>query len=232
MRQRQGTLLCLAVGLAFVLAVSLISLLAPRQGTAYAQSGPFISVSIGQNRLPQGGATYLVGGFRNMPQDPNDDGEFHPDVDFRLDLERDSDGSWVDENDCTPSLFGRNYTFNTWWRDDIQVFGGTDNLAIARDCPVGTYRVVTTARYRSTNTVFVTTTNSLTIINGPRVAIEFPAGPYYRGNEIDIDLEFSYLNNLQDRSDLGYRADVMRIISEDSRNYADPCEGHGAWQRR
>ena len=225
MRQRQGTLLCLAVGLAFVLAVSLISLLAPRQGTAYAQTGPSVDVSIGQNRLPQGGATYLVAGFRNMPQDPNDDGEFHPDVDFRLDLERSSDGSWVEENDCTPSLFGRNYTFNTWWRDDLQVFGGTDNLAIARDCPVGTYRVVTTARYRSTNTVFVSTTNSLTIINGPRVAIEFPAGPYYRGNEIDIDLEFSYLNNLQDRSGLGYRADVMRIISEDSRNYADPCEG-------
>ncbi len=86
---------------------------------------------------------------------------------------------------------------------------------------------MTTARYRSTNTVFVTTTNSLTIINGPRVAIEFPAGPYYRGNEIDIDLDFSYLNNLQDRSGLSYRADVMRIISADSRNYADPCEGTG-----
>ncbi len=220
MRQRQGTLLCIAVGLAFVLVVSLISLLAPRQGTAYAQSSSSAVVSIGQNRLPQGGKTYLVAEFRNMPQDPNDDSAFHPDVDFRLDLQRDSDGSWVDEDDCTPSLFGRNYSFDTWWRDDILVFGGTDNLVIERNCPVGTYRVVTTARYRSTNTVFVTTTNSLTIINGPRVAIEFPAGPYYRGNEIDIDLDFSYLNNLQDRSGLSYRADVMRIISADSRNYS------------
>ena len=225
MRRRQGMLLCIAVGLAFVLVVSLISLLAQRQGTAYAQSNPAIYVSIGQNRLPQGGKTYLHGRFDNMPQDPNDDGAFHPDVDFRLDLQRDSDGSWVDENDCTPSLFGKNFTFNTWWRASIGVFGNMDNLVIARNCPVGSYRVVTTARYRSTNTVFVTTTNSLTIINGPQVTIGFSPGPYYRGNEIDVDLEFSYLNNLQDRSGLSYRADIMRIISESSRNYADDCEG-------
>ena len=121
MRQRQGTLLCIAIGLAFVLAASLISLLAPSQGTAYAQTTPSASISIGEYTLPQGGATYLVVGFRNMPQDPSDDGKFHPDLVFRLDLHRNSDGSWVEENDCDSTLFGKNYHFNTWWRDDIDL---------------------------------------------------------------------------------------------------------------
>ena len=49
--------------------------------------------------------------------------------------------------------------------------------------------------------------------------------PYYRGNEIDVTMEFTYLNNLQDGSNLTYRADVMKIHSENSRNYANDCEG-------
>ncbi|MCY4118884.1 MAG: putative Ig domain-containing protein [Caldilineaceae bacterium] len=225
MRQRQGTLLCIAIGLAFVLAASLISLLAPSQGTAYAQTTPSASVSIGEDTLPQGGATYLAVGLRNMPQDPNDDGEFHPDLVFRLDLHRNSDGSWVEENDCDSTLFGKNYHIDTWWRDDITFFRGTDNLNIARDCPTGSYRVTVTAKNNSTNTTIATDTRSLTVLEGPDVDIGFSAQPYYRGNEIDVTMEFSHLNNLQDRSGLSYRADIMKIISENSMNYADDCEG-------
>ncbi len=225
MRQRQGTLLCIAIGLAFVLAASLISLLAPSQGTAYAQTTPSASVSIGEDTLPQGGATYLAVGLRNMPQDPNDDGEFHPDLVFRLDLHRNSDGSWVEENDCDSTLFGKNYHIDTWWRDDITFFRGTDNLNIARDCPTGSYRVTVTAKNNSTNTTIATDTRSLTVREGPEVDIGFSAQPYYRGNEIDVTMEFSHLNNLQDRSGLSYRADIMKIISENSMNYADDCEG-------
>ncbi len=225
MRQRQGTLLCIAIGLAFVLAASLISLLAPSQGTAYAQTTPSASISIGEDTLPQGGATYLAVGLRNMPQDPDDDGEFHPDLVFRLDLHRNSDGSWVEENDCDSTLFGKNYHIDTWWRDDITFFRGTDNLNIARDCPTGSYRVTVTAKNNSTNTTIATDTRSLTVLEGPDVDIGFSAQPYYRGNEIDVTMEFSHLNNLQDRSGLSYRADIMKIISENSMNYADDCEG-------
>ena len=225
MRQRQGTLLCIAIGLAFVLAASLISLLAPSQGTAYAQTTPSVSLSIGESTLPQGGATYLVLGLNNMPQDPTDDGAFHPDLVFRVDLHRNSDGSWVGENDCDPDLFGRNYRPNTWWRAELKVWGGTDNLNIARDCPAGSYRVTATAKDTSDNTTIATDTRSLTIQEGPDVDIGFSAQPYYRGNEIDVTMEFSHLNNLQDRSGLSYRADIMKIISENSMNYADDCEG-------
>ncbi|MDE0070779.1 MAG: putative Ig domain-containing protein [Caldilineaceae bacterium] len=225
MRQRQGTLLCIAIGLAFVLAASLISLLAPSQGTAYAQTTPSASISIGEDTLPQGGATYLAVGLRNMPQDPDDDGEFHPDLVFRLDLHRNSDGSWVEENDCDSTLFGKNYHIDTWWRDDITFFRGTDNLNIARDCPTGSYRVTVAAKNNSTNTTIATDTRSLTVLEGPDVDIGFSAQPFYRGNEIDVTMEFSHLNNLQDRSGLSYRADIMKIISENSMNYADDCEG-------
>ena len=225
MQQRQGTLLCIAIGLALVLAASLISLLAPSQGTAFAQTAPYVSLSIGENTLPQGGATYLVLGLNNMPQDPSDDGAFHPDLVFRVDLHRNSDGSWVEENDCDPDLFGKNYHPNTWWKAEYQVWGGTDNLNIARDCPAGSYRVTATAKDNSDDTTIATDTRSLTVREGPDVDIEFSAQPYYRGIDIDVIMEFSHLNNLQDRSGLSYRADIMKIISESSMNFADDCEG-------
>lgn len=227
MRQRQGTLLCIAIGLAFVLAASLISLLAPGRSTAYAQTTPYVGLSIGENTLPQGGATWLVLTLRNMPQDPNDDGKFHPNLVLRVDLHRNSDGSWVEENDCDSKLFGRNYKLDTWWRDDISVWGGTDNLNVARDCPAGNYRVTATAKNNSTDEVIATDTNTLTVREGPDVDIGLSAAPYYRGNEIDVTMEFSHLNNLLDRSNLSYRADIMEIVSENSMNYADPCEGTG-----
>ena len=49
--------------------------------------------------------------------------------------------------------------------------------------------------------------------------------PTIRGNEIDVTMEFTYLNNLQDGSNLTYRADVMKIHSENSLNFANDCEG-------
>ena len=181
---------------------------------------------MGESTLPQGGATYVVGQFSNMPQDPNDDTKFHPDLEFRLDMQRSSEGTWIEENGCDPSLFGRNYTFDTWWRSEITVWSGSlNNFVVESDCPVGAYRILTTAKNRSTNTVLITTTKSVTIIHGPQVEIELSSEPYYRGNEIDVTMEFTYLNNLQDGSNLTYRADVMKIHSENSLNFANDCEG-------
>ena len=225
MRQRTEMLI-VALGFSLVLLAALVAALSPRAQSAFAQSDPRISISMGERTLPQGGATYLVGQFYNMPQDPNDETEFHSDLIFRLDMQRSSEGTWIEENECDPSLFGRNYTFNTWWRSDITVWAGSlNNFVVESDCPVGTYRILTTAKYRSTNTVLITTTNSVTIIHGPQVEIELSSEPYYRGNEIDVTMEFTYLNNLQDGSNLTYRADVMKIHSENSRNYANDCEG-------
>ncbi len=166
MRQRTE-MLTAALGLSLVLLAALVAALSPRAQSAYAQSDPRISVSIGESTLPQGGGTYLVGQYYNMPQVPNDDTEFHPDLISRLDMQRSLEGTWIEENGCDPNLFGRNYTFNTWWRSPVDVWsGGSDNLVIESDCPVGTYRILTTAKYRSTNTTdgsFDSTSDSFTI---------------------------------------------------------------------
>ena len=48
-----------------------------------------------------------------------------------------------------------------------------------------------------------------------------------RGVQTDVTLRFSHLNNIQDDPTLSYRADIMRLISANSRNYANECEGTG-----
>ena len=57
--------------------------------------------------------------------------------------------------------------------------------------------------------------------------IEMSSDAFYRGATSDVTMEFSYLNNLQDGSNLSYRADIMRIISDFYLNWANDCEGTG-----
>ena len=71
-----------------------------------------MSVSLGEGTLPQGGTTYLVVGFRNMPKDPQNSGAYHPDLRYRLDLERNTDGTWGDANDCELGEFDRDINFS------------------------------------------------------------------------------------------------------------------------
>ena len=66
-----------------------------------------------------------------------------------------------------------------------------------------------------------------TVVAGPSVTIALSSASFYRGTSSDVTMEFSYLNNVQDGSDLSYRADIMRIISENSLDFADKCEGAG-----
>ena len=66
-----------------------------------------------------------------------------------------------------------------------------------------------------------------TVVAGPSVTIMLSSASFHRGTSSDVTMEFSYLNNVQDGSDLSYRADITRIISENSLDFADKCEGAG-----
>ncbi len=228
MHRRRELLIGVLIGLSFMLLASLAAAIAPRSRMAYAQSNPWISISIGEDTLPQGGATYLVGGLNNMPQDPNDDGKFHPDLRYRFDLERNNEGTWTEANECEESSFvGSDNYIGTWYRSPLDVgTGSLRSFTIPSNCPVGSYRVLATAKY-SPNTIIVTATHDLTIIHGPEVSIQLSSDSFYRGTSTAVTLEFNHLNNIQDDPTLSYRADVMRIISENSMNYANDCEGTG-----
>ena len=228
MHRRRELLIGVLIGLSFMLLASLAAAIAPRSRMAYAQSNPWISISTGENTLPQGGATYLFGELHNMPQDPNDDGKFHPDLRYRFDLERNNEGTWTEANECEESsIVGSDNYIGTWYRSPLDVGTGYfSNLVIPSNCPVGSYRVLATAKY-SPNTIIVTSTRELTVIHGPAMEIKMSSAAFYRGATSDVTMEFSYLNNLQDGSNLSYRADIMRIISDFYLNWANDCEGTG-----
>ena len=226
MRMRKELLIGILIGLSFMLLASLAAAIAPRSRTAYADSHPYILISVGESTLPQGGTTYLVGGLNNMPQDPDDDRAFHPDLRYRFDLERNDEGTWNEANECeVSSVVGSDNYIGTWYRSPLQVgTGSVRNFTIPSNCPVGSYRILATAKY-SPNTIVVTATHDLTIIHGPEVSIQLSSDSFYRDTSTAVTLEFNHLNNIQDDPTLSYRADVMRIISENSFNYANDCEG-------
>ena len=93
MHRRKEFLIGSLIGLCIMLLALLAAVVAPRSRTVYAQDPPHVSISIGEATLPQGGSTYLVGTFQNLPKDPNDLGKFHPKLKYRFDLERNSEGS-------------------------------------------------------------------------------------------------------------------------------------------
>ena len=226
MHRRKEFLIGSLIGLCIMLLALLAAVVAPRSRTVYAQDAPYVSVSLGEGTLPQGGTSYLVVGFHNMPQNPQNSREYHPDLRYRLDLERNTDGTWDDANDCELGEFDRDINFHQWWREDLTI-GGTSNFHIGSSCPVGSYRVRATAKNVISNTVVAFDTRDFTVIPGPSVEIDLSSTSIMRGVQTDVTLRFSHLNNIQDDPTLSYRADIMRIISADSRNYANECEGTG-----
>ena len=198
------------------------------RGLVYAQDAPHVSISIGEATLPQGGSTYLFGTFQNLPKNPNDDGKFHPELRYRFDLDRHSEGTWSDANDCESDNFGNYKGIDTYWRDRLNIEVGAHNgLAIGSNCPVGRYRIRLAAKLTSSNTDLDTDTREYTVIAGPSVEIDLSSTSIMRGVQTDVTLRFSHLNNIQDDPTLSYRADIMRLISANSRNYANECEGTG-----
>ena len=227
MHRRKEFLIGSLIGLSIMLLALLAAVAAPRPRAALAQDTPSVSISIGESTLPQGGTTYLNVGFRNMPKDPQDSGEYHPNLRYRLDLERNNDGAWGDANDdCNSGLFDRDIDFDVWWRENLNI-GGPSNFDISSSCPVGSYRVRAKAFYDSLDEEVAFDIREFTIIPGPSVEIDVSSTSIMRGVQTDVTLRFTHLNNIQEDPTLSYRADIMRIFSENSRNYANECEGTG-----
>ena len=228
MHRRKEFLIGSLIGLCIMLLALLAAVVAPRSRTVYAQDPPHVSISIGEATLPQGGSTYLFGTFQNLPKNPNDDGKFHPELRYRFDLDRHSEGTWSDANDCESDNFGNYKGIDTYWRDRLNIEVGAHNgLAIGSNCPVGRYRIRLAAKLTSSNTDLDTDTREYTVIAGPSVEIDLSSTSIMRGVQTDVTLRFSHLNNIQDDPTLSYRADIMRLISANSRNYANECEGTG-----
>ena len=116
MRMQTKLSIVTLVGAGAFLLCALAVIFTLRAQTAYAQDPPHVSISIGEATLPQGGSTYLVGTFRNMPKDPNDGTlKFTPDLKYRMDLERNTGGTWSEANDCESDQFGIYKGIATWW---------------------------------------------------------------------------------------------------------------------
>ena len=228
MHRRKEFLIGSLIGLCIMLLALLAAVVAPRSRTVYAQDPPHVSISIGEATLPQGGSTYLVGTFRNLPQDPGNARSFHPNLKYRFDLERNSEGSWIEANDCESDHFNRNIGISGYWRERLDVpVGPGDGFAIGSDCPVGSYRINLVAKLSTSTTDLDSDTREFTVIAGPSVEIVLSPTSIMRGVQTDVTLRFTHLNNIQDDPTLSYRADIMRLISADSRNYANECEGTG-----
>ena len=228
MRMQTKLSIVTVVGAGAFLLCALAVIFTLRAQTAYAQDPPHVSISIGEATLPQGGSTYLFGTFQNLPKNPNDDRKFHPELRYRFDLDRHSEGTWSDANDCESDNFGNYKGIDTYWRDRLDIEVGAHNgLAIGSNCPVGRYRIRLAAKLTSSNTDLDTDTREFTVIAGPSVEIDLSSTSIMRGVQTDVTLRFSHLNNIQDDPTLSYRADIMRLISANSRNYANECEGTG-----
>ena len=228
MGTRQITLIGTLTGLGVLLLASLAVIYATRAQTVYAQDPPelSLSVSMGEVSLPQGGSTYLAASAHNLPRDPNNQYELL-ELTYRKDLFRVlSDESTENANECANGM-GDIYTVNRVYANPKNFGGGLNNFTITSSCPAGSYRVRISVKHKDASTDLVFGTKDFTVIPGPSVTVALSSASFYRGTSSDVTMGFSYLNNLQDGSDLSYRADIMRIISENSLGYADKCEGAG-----
>ncbi len=209
------------IGLCVMLLALLAVVVTPRPRAALAQDGPRVAISIGEHTLTQGDVTYVVAGFYNMPQDPNDDTEFG-NISFRYDFERNSNGSWTDANNCLEDLVGGDkFITNAYWRTPW--VHGPNDLELTTTCPVGDYRfrVVVKDRDTTPHTQLVTATHDVRVNVGPSVDIEMPSGTYYRGTAINPTIKFK---DLAQGANYTYEAWLM---ARNPPNYADICEGTG-----
>jgi len=189
----------------------------PQPRAAQAQSDPYVAISVGDNTMDQGDKTWVHVSFHNMPQDPDDDEKFG--VYFRYYFDRNSDGTWTNADGCTKDLVGGNLYIDTWYRSPWD--HGASPFAVNTDCEVGDYRIRVSVKDKSSHTEVVSGTHDITVSLGPKVTIEMPSGPHYRGAAINPKIKF---NNLVQGADYTYTAYLM---ARNPRNYADICEGTG-----
>ena len=228
MRTRQITLIGTLTGLGVLLLASLAVIYATRAQTVYAQDPPelSLSVSMGEVSLPQGGSTYIAATVHNLPRDANNQASL-PELTYGRDLFRVlSDESTENANGCANGM-GGNTPVNSVYANPKIVGSGWDNFTIKSDCPTGSYRVRMSVKHKDDSTDLVFGTKDFTVIPGPSVTIALSSDSFYRGTSSDVTMEFSYLNNMQDGSDLSYRADIIRRVTETVNNFADKCEGAG-----
>ena len=185
-----------------------------------------LSVSMGEVSLPQGGSTYIAATVHNLPRGPNNQGSL-PELTYGRDLFRVlSDESTENANGCANGM-GGNTPVNSVYANPKTIGVGWDNFTIKSDCPTGSYRVRMSVKYKDANTDLVFGTKDFTVVPRPSVTVELPSASFYRGTSSDVTMGFSYLNNMQDGSDLSYRADIIRRVTETTNNFADKCEGAG-----
>ena len=190
MRMQTKLSIVTVVGAGALLLCALAVIFTLRAQTVYAQDPPNVSISIGEATLPQGGTSYLIVGFHNMPKDPQNNRAYHPDLWYRLDLERNTDGMWGDANDCVSDQFGNNKGIDTWWRQELDIHvAGANGLAIGSDCPVGSYKIKLVAKLTSSDSDLDTDTREFTVIPGPSVEIDLSSTSIMRGGANRCHLE-------------------------------------------
>ena len=220
MHRRKEFLIGSLIGLCIMLLALLAAVVAPRSRTALAQDStdPSAGISLGVHRLRQGDDTDLSATLRNLPHDPANEYQF-PAYTHRFDLERKVGEEWNDADNCEVSPVGETKNIHPVYSDWKVISYAGNGLSIPTSCPVGTYRVKFVL-WDVDSAELVTDTREFTVLLGPSVTIEMPAGPYYRGTSIDATIKF---HELIQGASYTYEAYVMN----DNPNYADNCEGTG-----
>ena len=219
MRIRTKVPVVTLVAVGALLLAALAVIFAPPAQTVYAQELS-LSVSLGEDSLPQGGSTYLNASVYNLPRDPNNQYNL-PELTYRQDLFRVlSDESTENANGCANGM-GGNTPVNSVYDNPKNFGGGWDNFTINSDCPTGSYRVRMSVKHKDASTDLVFGTRDFTVVPGPSVTVELPSASFYRGVSGNVTMTF---NHLPAGANLSYRAYVMQ---RNPANHAYSCEGAG-----
>ena len=215
MHRRKEFLIGSLIGLCIMLLASLAAAIAPRPGTALAQS-PYIENSFLSSitTTSQGGKFEIGFLFKNMPKDG---GNFASNLTFRTEMHKVlADQSTVRVVECEGNKFGEIYTI-----------GGTYNPRktlptipywVESACQPGPYTVITIVKQGSD--ILASDTEYVEVTGTPEVSIEIPVSRFYQGTAYNSTLKFSNLRH--DRS-YSYRADVQTTGGAGT----DSCEGTG-----
>ncbi len=203
-----------AVGALLLAALAVI--LIARAQTAYAQS-PFVSISIGEGSLAQGESTWLAVSFHNLPKASDNEYEL-ADLTYRIDLERNDNGMWVNANSCSSSVGGAS-SFNPVYRNPKTVI--IYNFTITRSCQTGSYRVNASVKRNGESSDLGSDIREFTVTAGPSVTVKLGSTSLNRGTTGSVTLEF---HDLRSGESYSYSAYVMQ---RSPANYADGCSGSG-----
>ena len=219
-QRRKEFLVGSLIGLSVMLLALLAVVVAPNPRAAQAQSDPRVVLSVDHISLTQGDRSQVTASFFNMPRET--DSTFG-NISYRYYLERASDGSWTEADNCLEDFRDeeRYIGSDKSWASPLHL--GPTSYSITQDCPVGSYRLLVRVFDRDTNpnTELASDTRALNVSLGPSVTVEMPAGPYYRGAAINATIKF---NDLAQGADYTYEAYLM---ARNPNNFADICEGTG-----